>query len=193
MTTEAQHSRQVRSNPYLVAAAAMATGAVVSIALGVYGSQHEPTGRAISTFGFSSMIGMKVWLGTVAGALALVQLTTALWMYGKLRRPAGRAVSIAHRFSGTTAVLISLPVAYHCLWSLGFQTYDTRVMVHSLLGCVFYGAFVTKILTLHTKASPGWLLPLAGGLVVSAIVLVVLTSSIWYFNSVGLPSGTGGY
>ena len=193
MTTEAQHPRQTHPQTYRVAAAAMASGVVVSIALGVYGSQHQPSGRAITTLGFSSMIGMKVWLGTVAGALALVQLTTALWMYGKLGRPAGRAVGIAHRFSGTTAVLVSLPVAYHCLWSLGFQTYDTRVMVHSLLGCVFYGAFVTKILALHTKASPGWLLPVAGGLLVSALVLVVLTSSIWYFTNVGLPSGTGGY
>jgi len=137
----------------------VAAGAVVSVALGVYGSQHQPTGQAIFTFGFGSMIAMKVWLGLAVGALALVQLVSALWMYGKLGRPAGRAVAITHRLSGTTAILVSLPVAYSCLWSLGFQTYDTRVLVHSLFGCVLYGAFVTKILALKSGSSPGWLLP----------------------------------
>jgi hypothetical protein len=143
-------------------------------------------------FGFPSMIGMKVWLASVAGLLALVQLTSALWMYGKLGRPANRAVALTHRASGTTAVLLSLPVAYHCLWSLGFQSYDTRVMVHALLGCTFYGAFVTKILALKTKSGPGWLLPLAGGLLLSALVVVVGTSALWYFNQVGLPPGSAG-
>jgi hypothetical protein len=186
------HTQQ-RSRTLSVAAAAIAAGAVVSVALGVYGHEHEPTGRAIFTFGFGSMIAMKVWLASVAGGLALVQLTTALWMYGKLGRPAGRAVSIVHRSSGAIAVLVSLPVAYHCLWSLGFQSYETRVLVHSLFGCIFYGAFVTKILALNSKTSPGWLLPLAGGLLFSAIVVVVLTSSVWFFTTNGLPTGASGY
>jgi len=176
-----------------IAASAIAAGAAVSVALGVYGSRHQPTGSAIFTFGFGSMIAMKVSLAVLAGVLALVQLTTALWMYGKLGRPAGRAVSITHRLSGATAVLVSLPVAYQCLWSLGFQSYDTRVLVHSLVGCLFYGAFVTKILALRSTAGPGWLLPLAGGLLLTAIVLVVTTSAGWYLTTVGLPTGGGGY
>jgi hypothetical protein len=188
VTTPVQHRPRV----YWVAAAAMAAGAAVSVALGVYGSQHQPTGQTTWMFGFPSMIGMKVWLASVAGVLALVQLTSALWMYGKLGRPAGRAVATAHRMSGTMAVLVSLPVAYHCLWSLGFQSYDTRVMVHALLGCTFYGAFVTKILALHTRSGPGWLLPLAGGLLLSALVVVVGTSSLWYLTDVGLPPGSAG-
>lgn len=196
MTTAAQmHSGQPNQPAHLaaiVAAAAIAAGAVVSVALGVYGSQHQPTGLATWMFGFPSMLAMKVWLGVVAAALAVVQLTSALWLYGKLGRPAGRAVGVAHRLSGTTAVLVSLPIAYHCLWSLGFQSFDTRVLVHALFGCVFYGAFVTKILALHTRASPGWLLPLAGGLVLSALVLVVTTSSFWYLNNIGFPPGSGG-
>jgi hypothetical protein len=189
MTTQAQ--QEPRSYP--VVAAAVAAGAAVSVALGVYGSQHEPAGQAIFTFGFGSMIAMKVWLALAVGALALLQLFTALWMYGKLGRPAGRAVAITHRTTGTLAVVLSLPVAYHCLWSLGFQSYDTRVLVHSLFGCVFYGAFVTKILALKARTSPGWLLPLAGGLVLSAVVIVVLTSSIWFLRTTGLPTGSAGY
>lgn len=188
-----QEGHRPRSYSVPVAAAAIIAGALVSVALGVYGSQHEPSGATTFTMGFASMTAMKVWLAAVAGGLALVQLTSALWMYGKLGRPAGRAVSITHRLSGTTAVLVSLPVAYSCLWSLGFQSYDTRVLIHSLFGCVFYGAFVVKIIALHTKASPGWLLPIAGGLLVSALVLVVLTSAAWYFSTVGIPTGSGGY
>ncbi|MBC7560490.1 MAG: hypothetical protein H7270_14345 [Dermatophilaceae bacterium] len=176
-----------------VAAAAVAAGAVVSVALGVYGGQHQPTGQATFTLGLGSMIAMKVWLALAVGVLALVQLVSALWMYGKLGRPAGRAVAITHRLSGTTAILVSLPVAYSCLWSLGFQSYDTRVLVHSLFGCVLYGAFVTKILALRSRTSPGWLLPLAGGLLFSAIVIVVLTSAVWYLNTTGLPTGSTGY
>lgn len=56
-----------RPRTYWVAAAAVGAGAVVAVALGVYGSQHQPTGRAISTFGFGSLIAMKVWLGVAAG------------------------------------------------------------------------------------------------------------------------------
>lgn len=189
MTTQAQQ----RPGTSRVAAVAVAAGAAVSVALGVYGSQHQPTGQAIFTVGFGSMIAMKVWLAVAVGALALVQLVSALWMYGKLGRPAGRAVAITHRLSGTTAVLVSLPVAYHCLWSLGFQSFDTRVLVHSLFGCVLYGAFVTKILALKSSTSPGWLLPVAGGLVFSAIVIVVLTSSIWFLSTTGLPTGGAAY
>lgn len=182
MTAGAQRERA-----FGVTIGALMAGAVVAVALGIYGSSHEPTGQAISLPGFSSMLGMKVWLGGIAGLLALAQLVSALWMYGKLGRPAPRGVSVVHRFSGATAVLLSLPVAYACLWSLGFQTSEPRVLVHSLFGCLFYGAFVTKIVTLHTRKSPGWLLPVAGGLVLSSLVLVVLTSAVWYLTTVGAP------
>lgn len=166
---------------------AVVAGAAVAVALGVYGAAHQPTGQAITTLGFGSMIAMKVWLGVVAGILALAQLVSALWMYGKLGGPAPRAVSVIHRFSGGTAVLVSLPVAYHCLWSLGFQSAEPRVLVHSLFGCLFYGAFVTKIVTLHTRAGSGRLLPVAGALVFSSLVLVVLTSAGWFLTTVGVP------
>ncbi len=97
-----------------------------------------------------------------------------------------------HRLSGGAAVIISLPVAYSCLYSLGFQTYDGRVLLHSLLGCIFYGAFVTKVIALHTK-SPGWMLPLAGGLLVTALVGLVLASSVWYFATSGIPASVVPY
>jgi hypothetical protein len=176
-----------------VALVAFVAGAAVAVALGVYGSRHQPTGEVITTLGFGSMIAMKVWLAVIAGVLAIGQLITALWMYGKLGRPAPQALGLVHRLSGGAAVVISLPVAYHCLWSLGFQHDDTRVLIHSLLGCIFYGAFVTKVIALQTKTSPGWLLPLAGGLVLTALVLVVLTSAMWYLTAVGVPPSAAGF
>jgi uncharacterized iron-regulated membrane protein len=95
-----------------------------------------------------------------------------------------------HRLVGLTTVLLSLPVAYHCLWSLGFQSYDTRVLVHSVLGCLVYGVLVTKVIALHTGSTAGWLVPLAGGLLFTALILTVLSSAVWYFASFGMPGAT---
>jgi hypothetical protein len=95
-----------------------------------------------------------------------------------------------HRGLGALAILVSLPVAYHCLWSLGFQTYTTRVLVHSLLGCLVYGAFITKVIGLHFRSTPGWLVPVAGGVLFTVLVGVVLTSAGWYISQNGFPSST---
>ena len=169
------------------AAVALAAGAVVAVVLGVYGSIHDPTGQTITTFGFGSMIAMKVWLASAAGVLALGQLVGALAMYGKLGVRAPSWLGAAHRGSGVVALLLTVPVAYHCLWSLGFQTYDARTVLHSLAGCLVYGAVATKVLVLHGRETPGWMLPLAGGLLFTVLVVTVSTSAGWYLTEVGLP------
>jgi len=169
---------------------AIAAGAVVSVVLGVYGAQHTPSGEAITNFGFSSMMSMKVWLATAAGVLAVGQVFGALWLYGKLGITAPSWLGMGHRLSGFAAIAVSLPVAYHCLWSLGFQDYDTRVLIHSLAGCALYGVFVFKVFGVHSKAAPGWMLPVAGSLLFTAFLVVVLTSAGWYFNEFGLPEGS---
>jgi Family of unknown function (DUF6529) len=170
----------------------LSIGAVVSVGLGIYGREHQPSGETITTFGFADLISMKIWLATVVVALAVVQLLSALRMYGKLgRTPAPVWVAPLHRVSGALAVLVSLPVAYHCLWSLGYQDYDRRVMVHSVAGCLFYGAFVSKMLTLRWRRLPSWALPLFGGLVFTAVVVAWATSALWYFKTSGLPGGGG--
>jgi hypothetical protein len=92
---------------------------------------------------------MKVWFGTVAVAFAVVQVSTALSLY---RKPASWTGDV-HRISGRLAFLFSLPVAYHCLWSPGFQDTSGRVLAHSLLGCAFYGAFVSKVTIVRSKGS----------------------------------------
>lgn len=169
--------------------AAVLAGAAVSVVLGVYGHVHDPTGRAVTTFGFSSVIVMKVWLSCLIAALAMVQLGTALRIYGRIG--SGRVpgwVPLLHRGSGGAAVVISLPVAYHCLWSLGFSTFDARTTAHSLLGCGFYGAFVAKMLVVKSRRVPGWALPVLGGLTFAVLVTVWLTSALWYFTQFGVPS-----
>jgi hypothetical protein len=156
------------------------------VALGVYGRTHDPTFEAAMTFGFSTQLQMKAWLAVTAAALACVQLGTALRLYGRIvSGPPSRAISITHRTSGLLAVLVTLPVAYNCLWSLGFQTYSSRVLLHSLLGCLFYGIFVTKMLTLRIKGVPGWVIPLVGGATFAVLIGVVASSAAWYFAQNG--------
>jgi len=172
--------------PLLMAAVA---GASVAVALGTYGRVHEPTGDSIATFGFPAVLPMKAWLTTAVALLALAQLASALAMWGRLPgvRAASAWIAPVHRWSGTVAFVVSLPVAYHCLWSLGFQDTDTRVLVHSLLGCAFYGAFATKLLALRIERLPAWALPVIGGLLVTCLTVIWLTSSLWFFTNVGFP------
>ena len=163
-------------------------GAVVAVALGVYGKAHTPTGHALFHAPFPSMFAMKVWLTAAALVFALVQGLTALWMYGRLGGAAPAWVGPLHRTTGLIAFLLTVPVALHCLWSLGFQSTDARVLAHSLLGCVFYGAFVAKVLTLHSRRVPNWALPWVGGLLFTILVAVACTSAVWYFVTIGVPN-----
>src|SRR5688572_6663760 len=59
-------------------------GGLVATGLGVYGRLHEPANVAVNLAGFSGPLTVKVWLGTLAATLAVVQLFTALVMYGKI-------------------------------------------------------------------------------------------------------------
>jgi len=178
-------ARSVR--PLLVAAA---IGGAVSVALGTYGRVHAPTGDTVESFGFGNVFLMKAWFGTGAAALALFQLTSALWMWGRLplAGPAPTWVAAAHRWTGTVAFLLTLPAAYHCLWSLGFEDTDARVLAHSILGCAFYGAFTTKMLVLRSNTVPRWAVPVMGGALVALLAGIWLTSSLWFFTNVGFPA-----
>ena len=78
-------------------------------------------------------------------------------------------------------------MAYSCLWALGFQTTSTRVLLHGIFGCAFYGAFVVKVLGVRVRGLPGWLLPVVGGLVFAMLVGLFFTSSVWFFTSSSAP------
>jgi hypothetical protein len=167
-------------------------GGAVAVALGVYGRLHEPTGIAVNVSGFSSAQAVKAWLASAAAALAVVQLFSALAMYGRLPGVTAPTWTAAlHRACGRLAFLFAVPVAVHCLYALGFQTYNLRVLVHSLLGCVFFGVFTVKMLVLTKRGLAGWVLPLCGGLVFAGLVMLWLTSSLWFFTTVGVVFSGG--
>lgn len=165
--------------PALVAAA-------VAVALGAYGKVHDPAGTAFNLAGFSSTGAVKSWLATVAIFFAVVQFVSALMLYGRLPGPSWSGV--LHRWSGRTAFLVSVPVAVHCLYALGYQTYESRVFWHSLLACFFFGVFSAKMLLLRSERLPNWLLPIVGGLVFTALTIVWLTSALWFFRTFGVTT-----
>jgi hypothetical protein len=177
----------VRSRPAL--ALLLLAGAGVAVAIGVYARVHEPASRPLFLLGFSGMLQFKAWLATAVLVLVVVQVLTALWMWRRLpgvgRPPAWLAG--AHRWSGSVAFTLSLPVAVHCVWSLGFVTSTPRVLAHGLLGCAFYGAYAAKMLGLRLRGLPGWAVPVLGGSVFTLFLLVWTTSAVWFFSRSGVP------
>jgi len=175
--------------PAATAGVLLLTGAVVAVGLGVYAHAHSPAGRPLFTLGFSGMLQMKAWLTTIVAVLVVVQLLTAMWMWGRLPgvRGAPSYVGPVHRWSGAVAFAVSLPVALHCMWALGFGAGSLRVLVHGLAGCAFYGAYAAKMLGLRVAGLPARTLTVLGGLVVTCVVLLWLTAALWFFTRAGLP------
>jgi hypothetical protein len=173
----------------LAFAGVVLVGVAVAAVLGIYARLHHPAHKTLFTLGLPGMVELKTWLATVAVMFVVLQLITALWMWGRLPgAPAAPGwVSQAHRWSGTIAFIVSLPVVLHCVWSIGFGQHGARLIIHSVLGCVFYGAYAAKMLGLRLRGLPGWALPVIGGTVFTAYVLTWVTSALWYFTV--RPSG----
>jgi Family of unknown function (DUF6529) len=140
----------------------------------------------IITAVFSSTIAAKAWFATAALAFAVVQVVTAARIYGRLHflPERGRAVARVHRWSGRLAFLCTLPVFFHCVTILGFKTPDARVAVHAIVGTFLYGVFAAKVLIVRDHSLPGWALPTAGLTLASMLLVLWLTSSLWYFTNV---------
>jgi hypothetical protein len=167
--------------------AALLTGCAVALVLGLYAGLHHPAKYALDVGGFSSPLYAKAWLTTAAAAFAVVQLVTGSRL---TRRPAAPAwMAPVHRWSGRIAILLTVPVIVHCVYALGFQTYSVRVLAHSVLGCVFYGAFVAKMLSLVRRDTmPRWVLPVLGGVVFASLIALWATSALWLFATRGVHS-----
>lgn len=160
-------------------------GALVALTLGLYGKLHHPSGIAVNVAGFSNPLAAKTWLATGAAFFAIIQLLSALSMWGKLGwSPSWNGT--LHRWSGRIAFAFAVPVMVHCVYALGFQTFDTRVLVHSLLGCLFFGTFTVKMLVLTKRGLAGWVLPVVGGLVFTMLIGLWLTSALIYFQTNGI-------
>jgi hypothetical protein len=162
---------------------ALLAGCAVALVLGVYASVHQPTGAALDLASFSSAAYAKAWLATVAAVLALVQLGTGVRLY---RTTAPAWTAPVHRWSGRVAVIVTVPVVVHCMYALGFQTDGVRVLLHSVLGCLFYGAFVAKMLVLTRRGMPSWAIPVLGGVLFAGLIGLWLTSALWLFSAKGL-------
>ncbi len=178
----------VRQEPQWGLAAVGALGIAVAAVLAAYSFVHPGNGAAILTFGFRTLLAMKTWLTTAAMVFVVVQVISALAMWGKLPGVTGSPAwaSPVHRWSGVVAFLLLLPVAFQCIWSLGFSDSSVRTITHSVAGCLFYGVFAAKMLSLRLHKLPGWTLPVLGGLLAVVLTVVWFTSALWYFTS-GLP------
>ena len=178
----AQPTRDRYVKPLLLA---LLGGCAVALALGVYARLHHPTKYALDVAGFSSPLYAKAWLTTAAVALAVVQLVTGV----RITRgtPAPRIAAV-HRWSGRIAILLTVPVLIHCIYALGFQAYSARVLAHSLLGCLVYGVFVAKMLSLVGRNMPRWVIPVLGGALFLGLLGVWLTSAGWLFSTKGVHS-----
>jgi Family of unknown function (DUF6529) len=167
--------------------------ALVGAGLYAFGTQHAPD-YSISLFGQTGpdTLSLKSWLASGVLAFAVIQLGLALWMYGRLPwiPVAPPQVGPVHWAIGAAAILLTIPIAYHCAFAYGVQTkVDTRVAVHSIAGCFLYGAFVAKVVLVRSPSwrLPGWAIPVLGGALVTTVVVLWYTSALWYFNDFRLP------
>ena len=136
---------------------------------------------------FTSTIAAKAWFATAAIVLAIVQVSTGARIFGKLQRviPIGRPyINRIHRWSGRLAFVCTLPVAFHCIFLLGFQTVNARVLAHSILGSFVYGVFAVKVFFVRDRDHPRWTLPVVGGTLFAVLVALWATSALWFFTNV---------
>jgi cytochrome c553 len=164
--------------------------ALFSVTAGLLAA-HEPRSKGYFRLFFEDPLHLKAAFASAAAVLACFQIFSAAWIFGKLpwRRPAW--VNPAHRWSGRLAFVCTLPVAYHCIFKLGFRTPDTRVVLHSLFGCAVYGGYAAKVTIVRLRRFPVPVLPVAGGLLFAFLIGVWYTSALWLYTQspAAAPSG----
>jgi mono/diheme cytochrome c family protein len=170
---------QQRSYRWL--AAPLAAFALASLTAGLL-ADHDPRSKGYFRLFFEDPIHLKAGFATAVVVLACFQLFTAAWIFRKLPWPKPAWVNPVHRWSGRLAFVLTLPVAYHCIFKLGFQDPSTRVLAHSLFGCAVYGAFASKVTIVRLHRFPRFVLPVAGGLLFAVLVGVWWTSAVWLYG-----------
>src|SRR3954462_5689801 len=134
-----------------------ALAAALPVGRYIFGKNHTPD-YSTSLFGKTGTdtLWLKPVLASVVLGLAFFQISSATWFTNKVRflPPAHARLSFVHRLTGVALLLVTLPIAYHCAFAYGVQTFDTRVAVHSIAGCFFYGAFVAKLTVGARSACP---------------------------------------
>jgi len=166
-------------------------GALVSLTAGLL-AHHEPRSKGYFRLFFSDPIHLKAGFASAAVLLACFQVFTAAWIFRKLPWPKPAWVNPVHRWSGRLAFVFTLPVAYHCIFKLGFRNPGTRVLAHSLLGCAVYGAFAAKVTILRLHRFPKLVLPVAGGLLFATLIAVWYTSALWLYRQPAVKATSPG-
>jgi hypothetical protein len=164
----------------------LAAGAATALALGLYASLHDATGRDFVVTGFRSSAAWKSAFASVTVFLFLMQMSLGLRITGRIgpRRPPPSWATDVHRLIGTIAFGISIPVVFHCIWTLGYVTTDSRVATHSLLGCLAYGAYVANVLSARADDELRWAWPGLG------VVLGVLMTVVWWSSALVYYAGS---
>jgi cytochrome c553 len=175
------HTAVPAQRSYRWLAAPLLAFALVSLSAGLL-AHHEPRAKGYFKLFFSDTLHLKAAFATAVVVLACFQLLTAAWIFRKLpwRKPAW--VNPVHRWSGRLAFALTLPVAYHCIFKLGFRDPSSRVLAHSLLGCSVYGAFAAKVTIVRLHRFPRLVLPLAGGVLFAVLIGVWYTSAVWLYG-----------
>jgi len=160
----------------------------LTVGLVAMATVREPYATSFFHPFFSDVLQMKAWLATTAVLLVCGQLLTAARIYELVGfPPKGRFYHVVHRWSGRAAIVLTLPVAYHCIFLLGFSANSPRVLIHSLLGSALYGAVVGKVLVVRSSRFPTWVLPVAGAILFSILLGLWLTSAL-VFLAAGVPA-----
>ena len=165
-------------------------GALVALTAGLL-ADHSTRSKGYFRLFFEDPIHLKAGFATAAAVLACFQLFTAAWIFRKLPWPKPAWVNPVHRWSGRAAFVCTLPVAYHCVFKLGFQDPTTRVLAHSLFGCAVYGAFAAKVTVLRLHRFPTPVLPVAGGLLFATLIGVWYTSALWLYREPAATASPG--
>ena len=176
----------VRSAPAAATVVApLAIGVTVAVALGVYGSIHDPTGRSFAVLGFESVSAWKSGLASAVVVLFVAQLGLALRFNDAATEdhPVPSWAMDTRRILGTLSFGLSLPVVFHCLWALGFRSDDTRLLVHSLAGCVAYGVYVANVTGDQQQRGP-WGSAQLGAALGIALMAAWWSSAAFHFSSV---------
>ena len=134
---------------------------------------------------FTTQFHLMTWLSMAAVLLACMQLATAAWIFRKLPWPRPDWIPAVHRWTGRLTLLTVAPVIYWCIFQLGFQTYDTRYVAHSVLGTLFVGFVASKVTIVRLHRFPVWAYPLAGLLVFATLIGSWWTSALWFVRQAG--------
>jgi cytochrome c553 len=177
---EATAAAPPEQRSYRWVAAPLLAFALVSLTAGLL-ARHEPRSKGYFKLFFSDTLHMKAAFATAVVVLACLQLFTAAWIFRKLPWSKPAWVNPVHRWSGRLAFVLTLPVAYHCIFKLGFRSPSGRVLAHSLFGCFVYGAFAAKVTIVRLHRFPRLVLPLAGGALFAVLVGVWYTSAVWLY------------